>query len=144
MANTWIRKREGKFRAQTQVILGVLAVAIIAGLGAAPYKAFGQTSNSPPSGRISFFDPFSLNTISLDVPGGSNAVVPAAVGTGPSASGASRTPDPVIANAPMNWRRPPIRIPYRPPVASPSRPPWVPGPPPWWPGPPPWAPGPQR
>ena len=134
-----IRQNESSIK--LKVFLKLFFITVVIGISAVAYTAPAQSSGKGISGRISFFDPFELRFIYLDVSKSrSDMAFLANTVTQPQAVGPESKPDAPVSSALI--RRSPIRIPYRPPCRSPFRPPWVPGPPPWYPGSPPWAPGP--
>ena len=114
-----MKNKKTRLNLKAEILLGALALAVLAGLGTVAFAAAGPNPVVPLSGQtgqLSIFDPFSLTRLYLDVPASGPGTVTLEV--------------------------PPIRIPYRPAIRSPFRPPWVPGPPGGVPGPPPWRPGP--
>ena len=121
MKEMCVRDKKSKLSLYSMIVLGTLALVVIAALSSAAYAALDNTDNEnkPLSGQMVLFDPFTLRTIT------------------PVAETSSGT---VILSSDIP--QPQIWIPSRPPLRSPYRPPWVPGPPPRHPGPPPWHPGP--
>lgn len=125
MKEMCVRNKKSKLSLYSKIALGTLAFMVTVGFSSAAYAALNNTDNKIKllSGRMRFFDPFTLMTITPVTESSSS---------------------PVILSPGIAQAQPPIWIPFRPPLRSPYRPPWFPGPPLWPPGPPPWPPGPPQ
>lgn len=109
MKDVLVRSNRGKFSIISAILLGALALAVIAGLGAAADAASSSTTNEALLGELRLFNPFTLQSTSIsavDSESGTEADLGLAVLLG-------------------TMSRPPIRIPYRPPLRSPFRPPLI-------------------
>ena len=111
MKDVLVKSNKGKFSIISAILLGALALAVIAGLGAAARAdaASGSTTNRALLGELRLFNPFTLESTRM----------PAV----DSESGTEADLGPVVLLGTM--LRPPIRIPYRPPLRSPFRPPLI-------------------
>lgn len=111
MKDVLVRSNKGKFSIISAILLGALALAVIAGLGAAARAeaASSSTTNEALLGELRLFNPFTLQSTSI------SAV--------DSESGAEADLGLAVLLGTMS--RPPIRIPYRPPLRSPFRPPLI-------------------
>ena len=112
MEDVRIRNKKSKLSLKSKILLGVLALAVIVGLGSAVYGASDNTNNEnkPLFGQMSFFDPFMLRTITL--PAGSSSAV--RILSGAISRPAIRTPLPRLSSVdwePIAWV--PIRKPLR-------------------------------
>ncbi len=112
MSNMCIGNEKGKLSLKSKVLLGVLALAVIAGLGTGVYAASATSADKLLSGQTGILDPFTLQSTRLSV---SQRV-------GVSESDSDMVPvmllDEIIA--PLE-----IRIPFRPALRTPFRPPLV-------------------
>lgn len=112
MKDMLVGNKNNKFGLKSKLLLGALALAVIAGLGIAVQAAQDDVDNETDLlllyRQTALFNPFTLSTRTLSTPmdlrlGGSGAIT----------------------------LEEPIRIAVRPPKRSPGKPWWVPGPPPW-------------
>ena len=123
----------------------LLMIAVVIGFGTIAFTASTDNSRKQQnSGQISYFDPFQLETIYLNLPENeANPIILSSLGASSQVYGSTGLQSTTVGSTGSTGiLRPPVRIPYRPPFRSPFRPPWIPGPPSWWPGDPPWTPGP--
>jgi hypothetical protein len=124
-----------------KIACGMLIIIIVTGMSTTAYAASAKGSNEETSNLISFFDPFELRFMYLNISENKpNTAISSDTELPSQVNISANSQDANISSGII--RRSPIRIPYRPPCRSPFRPPWVPGPPPWYPGGPPWTPGP--
>lgn len=117
MEDMCIRNRKSKLSLKSKILLGGLALVVIVGLVAATRAASENTDNEnkPLFGRMSFFDPFTLRTITLSAQ--SSSAVRIFSGAISRGRPAIRTP----LTQPSSWT-PIVWIPLRPPVRSRVRP----------------------
>ena len=112
MSNMCIGNKKGKLILKSKVLLGVLALAVIAGLGTGVYAASAASADKLLSGQTGILDPFTLQSTRLSV---SQRV-------SVSENGSDIVPvmllDEIILPAE-------IRIPFRPALRTPFRPPLV-------------------
>jgi len=112
MKDMLVRNKNNKFGLKFKLLLGALALAVIAGLGIAVQAAQEDVDNETDLlllyRQTALFNPFTLNTRTLSTP----------MNLSLSDSGAITLDEP-------------IRIAVRPPKRTPGKPYWVPGPPPW-------------
>ena len=116
MEDMCIRNKKSKLSLKSKILLGGLALVVIVGLVAVTRAASENTDNEnkPLFGQMSFFDPFTLRTITLSAQSSSAVrIFSGAIGGRP----AIRTPLP----QPSSWT-PIVWIPIRPPVRSRVRP----------------------
>lgn len=109
MKNVVVRNNRSRFSFVSKMLLGALALAVVAVLGTAADAAAGNTTDRLLLGHISIFDPFTLQSTSISA----------------SESGNETGSDPVLLILLGGDGRPPIRIPFRPVLRSPFRPPLV-------------------
>lgn len=107
-----VESNKGKFSIMSKILLGALALAVIAGLGAAARAdaASSSTTNEALLGELCLFNPFTLQTLQST-----------SISVLDSESGTEGDFGPVVLLGTTS--RPPIRIPYRPSLRSPFRPP---------------------
>ena len=119
MENVWIRNKKSKLSLKSKILLGGLALVVIAGLGAATQAALENTDNRNEQlfGQMSFFDPFMLRTITL--PAGSSSAVHIFSGAISRSRPAIRTPLPQLSSG--DWE-PVVWVPIRPDVRTPVKP----------------------
>ena len=112
MKDVLVRSNKGRFSIISAILLGALALAVIAGLGAAARAdaASSSTTDEALLGELRLFNPFTLRSTSI-------SAVDSDSGTEADLSGL------VVLLGTMS--RPPIRIPYRPALRSPFRPPLI-------------------
>jgi len=114
MKDMLVRNKNNKFGLKSKLLLGALALAVIAGLGIAVQAAQEYVDSETDLlllyRQTALFNPFTLNTRTLSTP------MDLRLGD----SGAITLDEP-------------IRIAVRPPKRTPGKPYWVPGPPPWHP-----------
>jgi len=67
MSNMCIGNKKGKLSLKSKVLLGVLALAVIAGLGTGVYAASAASADKLLSGQTSILDPFTLQSTRLSV-----------------------------------------------------------------------------
>jgi len=112
MSNMCIGNKKGKLSLKSKVLLGVLALAVIAGLGTGVYAASATSSDKLLSGQTGILDPFTLQSTSLSV--------------SPKVSVSESDSDMVPVMLLDEIITPPeIRIPFRPALRTPFRPPLV-------------------
>ena len=87
---------------KAKIFLGALVLLVVVYISMISYAALENGSDAPRTGRMDFFDPFTLRTIELVAENTSGLPVSGSVIT-----------------------LPPIRIPIRPAMRSPFRPPWA-------------------
>ncbi len=112
MSNMCIGNEKGKLSLKSKVLLGVLALAVIAGLGTGLYAASATSADNLLSGQTGILDPFTLQSTRLSV---SQRV-------GVSESDSDMVPVRLLDEIIIP---PEIRIPYRPAIRTPFRPPLV-------------------
>jgi len=112
MKDMLARNKNNKFGLKSKLLLGALALAVIAGLGVAVRAAQKDADNETDLlllyRQTALFNPFTLRTSTL-----------------------STTMEPRLDDSGAITLEEPIRIAVRPPRRTPGRPWWVPGPPPW-------------
>lgn len=119
MENVWIRNKKSKLSLKSKILLGGLALVVIAGLGAATQAALENTDNRNEQlfGQMSFFDPFALRTITL--PAQSSPAVRILTGAISRSRPAIRTPLPQLSSG--DWTEI-VWVPIRPPLRTRVRP----------------------
>ena len=111
MSNMCIGNEKGKLSLKSKVLLGVLALAVIAGLGTGVYAASATSADKLLSGQTGMLDPFTLQSTSLSV------LQRVSVSESDSDMVPVMLLDEIIT--------PPVRIPFRPALRTPFRPPLV-------------------
>ena len=101
-----IRSMKSIFSLRSKILLGALALAIVALSGPTANAASGNAANKLLLSQMNLFDPFKLQSTSASIT--------------ESDSGAE---DMLLLEIMSMSNRPPIRIPYRPVLRSPFRPP---------------------
>ena len=114
MSNMCIGNEKGKLSLKSKVLLGVLALAVIAGLGTGVYAASATSAGKLLSGQtgIGILDPFTLQSTRLSV------LQRVSVSESDSDMVPVMLLDEIITP-------PEIRIPFRPALRTPFRPPLV-------------------
>jgi len=113
MSDECIGNEKGKLNLKSKVLLGALALAVIAGFGTGVYAALATSADKSLSGQTGIFDPFTLQSTHLSVT--------------QSVSRSERDSDmvPVILLGEITNVPDEIRIPFRPALRTPFRPPLV-------------------
>lgn len=113
MSDECIGNEKGKLTLKPKVLLGALALAVIAGLGTGVYAALATSADKSLSGQTGILDPFTLQSTRLSVT--------------QSVSGSESNSDmvPVILLGEITRLPDEIRIPFRPALRTPFRPPLV-------------------
>ena len=113
MSDKCIGNEKGKLNLKSKVLLGALALAVIAGLGTGVYAALATSADNPLSSQTVILDPFTLQSTRLSVT--------------QSVSGSESDSDmvPVIILGEITRLSDEIRIPFRPALRTPFRPPLV-------------------
>jgi hypothetical protein len=125
MREVCIKERSGKVNFKFKTLLEGLFLLLFLGLGfsaqAAPNNV-GSDTDQQTSGRISYFDPFNLTTIYIELSSSRMVVL----------RGPQRQPvrplvvtNPAMAASEISKTLQEIRIPFRPAIRSPYRPPLV-------------------
>lgn len=116
MIKIWTQSKKGRSRFEARILLAVLVIVVIVGLAATTYAASGTQRGRSQSRQMSYFDPFRLTTIYLDVP--ESAPMPV-IASPPETRSSPR----LMAASPVRlYASNPIMIPYRPTIRSPFRP----------------------